>query len=72
VSMENSDDYLVTTEFLGDPPAGDCCFANHSVGCSDPAIADCVCAIGSQCCTSEWTTQCAALAETSCDADCDG
>lgn len=39
--------------------AGDCCFANGSPGCSDPAVEGCVCSYDSYCCSTSWDSLCA-------------
>ncbi len=38
---------------------GSCCLANGSIGCMEPDVMACVCSFNSDCCTVEWTAQCA-------------
>ncbi|MGB0588897.1 MAG: hypothetical protein ACPGU1_04375 [Myxococcota bacterium] len=49
---------------------GGCCTENGSPGCETEGIAACVCAIDSACCTGNWTEDCIALADNSCNANC--
>ncbi len=46
--------------------AGNCCAANGNVGCNDSACCEQVCAIDPFCCSTEWDSQCANLANTEC------
>ena len=50
--------------------SGDCCIANGTPGCEDPAIEACVCAIDGFCCDVFWDGICANEAVIDCDADC--
>jgi len=51
---------------------GSCCVANGSIGCDDPEVQDCVCAMDPYCCETEWDSICAAEADEcgSCTGDC--
>ncbi len=42
---------------------GDCCVAGNGVGCVDPVVAACVCAIDEACCTEGWDQLCAKLVD---------
>lgn len=68
-----------TSSTGGDPatfgPAdgsGECCLANGSPGCSDSRVEACVCAESMDCCSTEWTGECAALVDALGCAVCDG
>ena len=51
---------------------GDCCQANGTPGCSDPAIQSCVCADDAFCCDTEWDNICAEEVENFECGDCGG
>lgn len=50
--------------------AGDCCLANGTAGCDDPAIEACVCASLPSCCGVEWSAPCVDEANLACMAMC--
>jgi len=54
------------------PHEGSCCMATGSVGCKDPAVEQCVCAMDPFCCNVQWDGICAAEADEcgSCTGDC--
>ncbi|HET6584559.1 MAG TPA: hypothetical protein VFG69_13950 [Nannocystaceae bacterium] len=51
----------------GTPPpphnGGDCCAAAKGIGCADPVVEDCVCAVDPACCESGWDELCAVHVE---------
>ena len=49
---------------------GDCCAANGTIGCQEPEVQDCVCAMDVYCCNIQWDNICANEAEEDCGADC--
>jgi hypothetical protein len=63
--------------------SGDCCAADDSAGCEDATISQCTCGVDisgfagptpidpADCCTGDWTAECAAVADAACDAGCD-
>ena len=51
---------------------GDCCFANGTAGCEEPAIEACVCSLDASCCASNWDAACATSAVNDCNAICGG
>ncbi len=48
------------------PGEGDCCAANGTPGCDDPACCGTVCSIDPYCCDVAWDASCVALAEANC------
>ncbi|UCC31157.1 MAG: M4 family metallopeptidase [Phycisphaerales bacterium] len=48
----------------------DCCFANGSAGCDQPACEQAVCEVDSSCCDEEWDRICAIRAAQYCDSLC--
>ncbi len=42
----------------GGSSTGDCCVAKLSTGCSQPSVMNCVCALDSYCCSTEWDDLC--------------
>ena len=51
-------------------PTNSCCDASVFPGCLDENISTCVCDTTPECCTTEWTEACAALATSACGKDC--
>jgi hypothetical protein len=49
----------------------DCCAESALPFCVNDTITTCVCLLDSLCCSEAWTSQCVALAESSCSASCD-
>ncbi len=49
---------------------GDCCNAHDGVGCEDPVVTKCVCAMDPFCCDVNWDGICANEAKDQCGADC--
>jgi hypothetical protein len=47
---------------------GDCCVDNDGLGCNDPVVQACVCALDDYCCATEWDNVCAGLASSDCEA----
>jgi hypothetical protein len=47
----------------GGANVGDCCAANNSVGCDDPGVEACVCAVDSYCCDTDWDSICVGLVD---------
>ncbi len=45
-----------------------CCDTNHGVGCTNPVIESCVCAVDEYCCDTDWDAFCVPLAEENCGA----
>jgi len=52
------------------PCKGDCCTAHDSIGCNDPFVQECVCAMDSYCCQVTWDGICADEAKNQCGAWC--
>jgi hypothetical protein len=52
-------------------PAGDCCVAHGGLGCDDPGVEACVCALDDICCSSGWDDICVQEAG-QCGAPCMG
>ncbi len=50
--------------------SGDCCTAHNGVGCSDPDVTQCVCAMDTFCCNTQWDGICAGEAQNDCGAQC--
>lgn len=51
---------------------GSCCLDNGTIGCIDPLVTDCVCALLPKCCMTGWDADCAKAAEQcdTCGGDC--
>ena len=54
------------------PGQGDCCLANDTVGCNDQTCCETICAEDSFCCTGQWDSICATLADVLCVPLCAG
>ena len=52
------------------PAGGNCCVPHMETGCDVPEIQDCVCAIDSFCCDTQWDSICADEASSDCGAAC--
>ncbi len=63
---------LVRKHAGGDLVAGDCCSANGTPGCDDPACCQAVCDYDAFCCTTEWNSYCADAAALLCGELCPG
>ena len=58
-------------EDCGPCNGGSCCEAHQSVGCDDPEITQCVCAMDPYCCQQMWDDICVDEAINQCKAQCD-
>lgn len=52
------------------PGVGDCCVVHLSIGCTDEACCDQVCAIDAFCCDSSWDAGCVGVAQSECPDIC--
>ena len=53
-------------------PDSDCCSPGENPGCTDPAVAECTCAIDPLCCAHPFDENCVSIAAGYCDAACGG
>lgn len=68
-ACDTDEDCIVCAADCG-PCAGGCCDAHGGLGCSDPAVQDCVCGTDPWCCIGEWDALCVAVADGFCAAAC--
>jgi hypothetical protein len=54
----------------GGPGPGNCCDPGSGMGCDDPEVEACVCALDQFCCETIWDAGCAGIANAQCDAQC--
>jgi hypothetical protein len=54
------------------PPASDCCGPSDVPGCSEPAVAACICDIDPFCCVFRFDQSCVSLGASRCGAVCEG
>jgi hypothetical protein len=52
--------------FVQAPPDSDCCSVHPTPGCADPACEAMVCDVAPWCCGSQWSVECAQMAEDVC------
>lgn len=60
------------TPDTGQESTEECCAEHHDRGCSDEAVASCVCSTDPYCCTTAWDAQCVDEVETYGCGDCGG
>ena len=70
MTMSSGADVFPSTLVLvpnGEPPLSDCCEANGTPGCDDPACEEVVCKIDPLCCEVEWDRGCGEMAVELCN-----
>lgn len=68
-ALGQSGDYALAITDLGSY-AGECCSAHSEIGCDDPDVASCVCAVAPQCCTDAWNQICVGIDNAFCGGTC--